>query len=117
MQKTHVSTRFNIFHSEKLGSAQDRYAAEIKRVVGVLDGQLATKSWLVGDKCTYADLQFVMWNSQIAFIMSKSEKDQGWNEDEFPHFKKWQAAMIARESVSKVLSVLAEQEVKSDGRV
>ena len=57
-----------------------------------------------------------MWNSQVAFIMSKSAKDQEWDEDQFPNFKKWQSAMLARDSVKKVMSVLADQNISSEGK-
>ena len=39
-------------------SARDRYNAGIHRVIRVLDIHLKDRSWLVGDKCTYADLSF-----------------------------------------------------------
>ena len=47
---------FSRFHTEHLPSAIDRYANEIKRVVGVLDRVLKDNGtgWLVGGKCTYA---------------------------------------------------------------
>ena len=88
---------------------------EIKRVVGVLDRALKGKEWLVGDKCTYADLAFVMWNTSIDYIMSTGPVE--WNSSEYPNFKRWQEAMLARESVKKVVSVRQEKELKSDGRV
>jgi glutathione S-transferase len=106
---------FNLFHPEKLESAQARYGNEIKRVAGVLDKVLAGKQWLVGDKCTYADLAFVMWNTNIAYVMNG--RPEGWDIEQFPNFKKWQEAMLARDSVKKVLSVLMDKEVKSAGRV
>ena len=72
--------RFALFHPEKLESAQGRYANELKRVVGVLDPVLKGNEWLVGDKCTYADLVFVMWNTQIDFTMKGHE----WNIAVYP---------------------------------
>ncbi|KAF3063602.1 hypothetical protein GL218_01429 [Daldinia childiae] len=64
---------FNLFHEGAYGespeSAKVRYGNEVKRVAGVLDGVLARSAWLVGDKCTYADLAFTMWNMQVAFFM------------------------------------------------
>ena len=104
--------RFALFHPEKIESAQTRYANEVKRVVGVLDRVLQGKDWLVGDKCTYADLAFVMWNFQIDFIM----QGHGWNIADYPNFKRWQEAMLARDSLKKVVSVLMDKEVKSAGR-
>ncbi|CAD6581305.1 MAG: hypothetical protein ASARMPRED_000578 [Alectoria sarmentosa] len=106
---------FNIFHPEPLPSARERYNNEINRVAGVLDAHLANRDWLVGDKCTYADLSFVMWNAQIAFIL-KDAKD-AWDPADYPYFTRWQDAMLARHSVKHVLSVMANQEVKSDGKL
>ena len=105
-------SRFALFHPEKLESAQKRYANETKRIAGVLDRALEGKDWLVGDKCTYADLAFVMWNSQLDFIM----QGHGWNIADYPNFKKWQEAMLARDSLKKVMAVLMDKEVKSAGK-
>lgn len=92
---------FTFFHSEKnITSAIDRYANEIRRVVGVLDGQLAkTGGWLVGSKCTYADLSFVPWDNMIGFIMGEDGQSVF---DNAPHFKKWHEAMSQRPAVKKV---------------
>ena len=105
--------RFALFHPEKLESAQSRYANELKRIVGVLDSVLKVKEWLVGDKCTYADLAFVMWNTQIDFPL----KGHGWNIAVYPNFKRWQEAMLARDSLKKVMSVLMDKVVQNAGRI
>lgn len=104
-------SRFALFHPEKLESAQIRYADEVKRIVGVLDRVLQGKNWLVGDKCTYADLAFVMWNSQIDFIMQGHD----WKMANYPNFKRWHEAMLARDSLKMVMGVLMDKEVKSAG--
>lgn len=106
---------FNLFHPEKVESAQARYAKELKRVVGVLDRSLKGKKWLVGDKCTFADLAFVMWNSQIAYVMK--DRPEGWDIADYPNFKNWHEAMLAKDSVKKVMSVLMDKELKSEGNV
>ncbi|KAE8357836.1 glutathione S-transferase [Aspergillus caelatus] len=107
---------FNIFHEKTYGeapeSAKVRYGSEVKRVAGVLNTVLSEKEWLVGDKCTYADLAFVMWNFQIPFFMASRTGEHAWNPEEFPHFTRWQNAMVARPSVAKVISVLNDKEVK-----
>ena len=43
----------------------------MKRVVSVLDSHLSQSAsgWLVGDKCTYVDLSFFMWDEQIEMIL------------------------------------------------
>ncbi|KAJ6007870.1 glutathione S-transferase [Penicillium herquei] len=111
------SAWFNLFHEKVYGespeSAKVRYGAELKRVAGVLDTVLSKQEWLVGDKCTYADLAFVMWNMQIPFFMASRTGEHAWQPEEVPHFTRWQNAMMARPSVLKVMSVLNETEVKS----
>ena len=84
--------RFIHFHPEKLPSVQKRYLNEMKRVVSVLDSHLGRAKnpehpYLVGDKCTYADLTFVMWNRGVDTFLSVDPEMQ-WNSDDFPHFKK-----------------------------
>lgn len=84
-------------------------------MASILDSHLANRTWLVGDKCTYADLAFVMWNPQVPFIL-KEAKDP-WDPAKYPNFKRWQEAMLARDSVKYVMSVLGEREIKSSGRL
>lgn len=105
--------RFALFHPEKLQSAQTRDANELKCIFGVPDHVLNGKEWLVGDKCIYADLAFVTWNTQIDFIMM----GYGWNIAEYPNFKRWQEVMLARDSLKKVMSVLMDKEVQNTGRI
>ena len=50
---------FARYHPEKIPSAIERYQKETQRVLTVLDGVLATREWLVGGKCTVADLSFI----------------------------------------------------------
>ena len=52
---------FSFFHPEQIESAKERYIKEIDRVSMVLDGVLKDKEWLVGGKCSYADLAFYPW--------------------------------------------------------
>lgn len=109
---------FNMYHPEKVESALLRYGNELKRIVGVLDRALKDREWLVGDKCTYADLAFVMWNCMIDFFMKdRKEHPDAWDITEFPNFKRWQEAMLARDSLKKVMSVLQDKEVQSNGRI
>ncbi|KAK3168217.1 hypothetical protein OEA41_004663 [Lepraria neglecta] len=99
---------FNLFHPEKLPSAQKRYNDEMKRVVGVLGNALAkSKSgWLVGDKCTYVDLAFFMWDENIEQIMAPFEGE--WDPAQFPNWQKWHGRMAEREAVKKVVEEQAK---------
>ena len=48
-----------MFHPEPAPGARERYQKEILRVWGVLESVLKNREWLVGDKCTIADLSFI----------------------------------------------------------
>lgn len=48
-----------LYHAEKIPSAIERYQKETLRVFSVLEGVLSKQDWLVGGKCTIADLSFV----------------------------------------------------------
>lgn len=47
------------YHPEKIPSAIERYQKEVLRVLGVLNDVLSKQEWLVGDKCTVADLSLI----------------------------------------------------------
>ena len=104
--------RFNLYHPEKLPSAQDRYVNEVNRVVKVLDTSLVGKSYLVGDKCTYADLSFVMWNMAISIFMSPFP--ERFDLDAYPNFKSWQERLCARPAVKKIMDIRVKM-MKEDG--
>ncbi|KAM0415938.1 hypothetical protein ACHAPT_013091 [Fusarium lateritium] len=87
---------FNYLHREKIPSAIERYEIQVLRVVEVLDGVLKDRDWLVGDKCTFADLSFLPWNDRIdMLVLSKSIDDI---RAQYPSFAAWQARMVARDS-------------------
>ncbi|KAL8725343.1 MAG: hypothetical protein Q9166_007403 [cf. Caloplaca sp. 2 TL-2023] len=107
---------FHLFHHEKLPSAESRYAKEILRVVGVLEKSLHGKQWLVGEKCTWADLAFLPWNLQIAFFLQGREGDELWDIEKFPNFKGWQDRMLGMDGVERAMGKMMDKEVKSEGK-
>jgi GSH-dependent disulfide-bond oxidoreductase len=40
---------------------RDRYVAEAKRLLGVLDGRLAGRKWIMGEEYTIADMATFPW--------------------------------------------------------
>jgi GST-like protein len=40
---------------------RDRYVAEAKRLLGVIDRRLATRAWIMGDEYTIADIAIFPW--------------------------------------------------------
>ncbi|KAG8162091.1 hypothetical protein KVR01_007856 [Diaporthe batatas] len=113
-------TWFKYLHPEKVPSAVERYANEIKRVLGVLDGTLAAKpkdqQWLVGDRMTFADLAFVPWNDRLDATLGVpyDKKFEG-----FPHVQAWHESMVKRPSWIKAMDIrarlLEEQGFGRDG--
>ncbi|TVY31476.1 Glutathione S-transferase-like protein, partial [Lachnellula subtilissima] len=90
---------FEKFHPEKIPSAIERYVKEVKRVSGVLDGHLKDREYLVGDKCTYADLAFISWQTGIKAVTAERYDE----EKEFPHLSAWLKRITNREATSRVL--------------
>ncbi len=93
---------FTMFHHEKLPSAVERYQNEAKRVTKVLDSVLKKNGdgYLVGGKCTYADLAFVTWASMFPYL-----KSQDFDiEKETPHYDAWLKKLQERPAVKKVLA-------------
>jgi glutathione S-transferase len=96
---------FKKFHSENVPSAVERYAKEFQRVNEVLEGVLEKKKdedngpWLVGGKCSFADLAFVPWQQVPAYTGDAEEVSL----DGFPVVKEWMAKMQAREPVKAAM--------------
>ncbi|KAI0946884.1 hypothetical protein AcW1_010217 [Taiwanofungus camphoratus] len=94
---------FMLYHAEKIPSAIERYQKETLRVFSVLEGVLSKQDWLVGGKCTIADLSFVTWtNGALAVIL----KDyNGVNvEKDFPAVHAWHQKLVSRPAVARVLA-------------
>jgi len=67
----------------------------------VLNDELAEKQWLVGGKCSAADLSYVAFHSRLDFIMREDTPDVT---KEFPHVDAWYKRMGERAAVKKVLA-------------
>lgn len=91
------------FHPERLPSAIQRYQNEVKRVIKVLDTVLKNNGdgYLVGGKCTYADLSFLTWARAVPFVMKGTDYDPA---KECPSYGAWIAKLLERPAVKKVYS-------------
>ncbi|KAK7413718.1 hypothetical protein QQX98_007433 [Neonectria punicea] len=92
---------FYFFHPEDVPSAKERYQEQMVRLVQVLDNILEGKEWLVGGKCTYADLAFVPWNTLVAVIGDTMEKFE--IDTKYKNYTAWHNRMLARPAVQKGL--------------
>jgi glutathione S-transferase len=88
---------FSFLHAEKLPSAIKRYQDEIRRIMSVLEVILNSNGtgWLVGDKCTYADLAFVPYHEIVQWFLGvdDSQKFEG-----YPTVAAWHERMRTRPS-------------------
>ncbi len=71
---------FNVYATEKLPYAIDRYTRETGRLYGVLNKRLETRDYLAGDY-SIADMASYPW------IVSHEKQNQDL--DDFPHLKQW----------------------------
>ena len=99
------ATWFARFHPERIQSATDRYLKEIDRVTMVLDKALEGKDWLVGEKCTFADLSFITWANIGKGLMAQLGKADTL--DKYPNYGRWMEALSNRQTVKEVAEEVA----------
>ncbi|KAF2101363.1 glutathione S-transferase [Rhizodiscina lignyota] len=89
------SNHFTRYAPEHIPYGVNRYQNETRRLYRVLDEHLAegNKEYLVGNKCTIADIAHWGWVASAGWA--------GINIDEFPHLKAWEDRMLARPGVEK----------------
>ena len=81
---------------------RDRYVAESKRLLGVLNERLATRQWLVGDEYTIADIATFPWvRNLIGFYQAGDLVGIA----DFPHVTRALEAFVARPAVAKGLEI------------
>lgn len=79
-----------------------RYVAETKRLLGVLDGRLAQRTWLMGDGYSIADIATIGWvRNLITFYEARELVDF----DRFAHVAAWLERGLARPAVRRGLDV------------
>lgn len=82
------------FAPQKLDYPLFRYQTETRRLYRVLDSHLAgsTSGYLVGDRCTIADIALWPW--------VVSDFWAGISIEKYPHIKKWEELMMSRPGVA-----------------
>lgn len=82
----------------------ERYRAETRRLVGVLDGRLAGREWIMGDEYTIADIATLGWVRNLIGFYDAREL-VGY--DEFKHVDAWLQRGLARPAVRRGLEIPA----------
>jgi GST-like protein len=81
---------------------RDRYVAESKRLLNVVDRQLADRAWIMGETLTIADLAIFPWiNNLIGFY----EAADLVGIDNFPNVVRTLRSFLARPAVARGLNI------------
>ena len=83
---------------------RDRYVAESKRLLGVLNGRLATRQWIMGDDYTIADIATFPWVRNLIGFYGAGDLV---GIADFPHVTRALEAFVARPAVAKGLTIPA----------
>jgi len=81
---------------------RDRYVAESKRLLGVLDQHLATRSWIMGDAYTIADIAIFPW---VRNLIERYGAGDLVGYADFTHVARALAAFVARPAVQRGLTI------------
>ena len=90
---------FNYYATDRIDYAMERYSNEANRLYGVLDRQLAGKSFVAG-AYSIADIAIFPW--------TRSLDRQSVDIDDYPHVKSWRIRMFDRPAVLAGMKVGAE---------
>ncbi|MEO7547555.1 MAG: glutathione binding-like protein, partial [Ramlibacter sp.] len=81
---------------------RDRYVAESRRLLGVLEQRLAGRAWLMGKEYTIADIATFPWVRNLAGFYGAGDL-VGYGD--FPNVKRVVAAFEARPAVARGLQI------------
>jgi GST-like protein len=81
---------------------RDRYVAESRRLLSVLEKRLAGRDWIMGDDYTIADIATFPWVRNLVGFYEAAELVEF---DGFPHVKRALDAFVARPAVARGLGI------------
>ena len=83
---------------------RDRYVAQSRRLLGVLDQRLATRTWIMGDDYTIADIATFPW---VRNLIDRYQAGDLVGIQDFGHVTRALAAFVARPAVARGLGIPA----------
>jgi len=83
---------------------RDRYVAESQRLLGVLDGRLADRDWIMGDAFTIADISLLGW---VRNLIGFYEARDLVRFDELKNVPAWLGRGFSRPAVERGLNIPA----------
>ena len=81
---------------------RDRYVAESKRLLGVLNTQLASRDWIMGGEYSIADIATFPWVRNLVGFYGAGDLVEF---DQFPNVKRALDAFVARPAVARGLVI------------
>ena len=81
---------------------RDRYVAEARRLLGVLDRRLASRAWIMGDAYSIADIATFPW---VRNLVGFYEAGELVGFDDFAHVKRALATFVERPAVVRGLNI------------
>ena len=81
---------------------RDRYVAESKRLLGVLNQRLSTRQWHMGKNYSIADIAIFPWVRNLVGFYGAAELVRF---EDFPHVKRALEAFVARPAVQRGLLI------------
>jgi GST-like protein len=95
---------FNCHIDEKIPYAMKRYADECKRLMGVMDKQLASNRFISGSGYTIADMAIWPW----VYCYEEFYK-QDIDAEAFPHLVNWYNELATRAAIKAALKVYGKE--------
>lgn len=83
----------------------ERYRAESRRLVGVLETRLTGRTWIMGDAYTIADISMLGW---VRNLIGFYEARELVGFDDFPNVAAWLERGLARPAVQRGLAIPAK---------
>lgn len=101
------ANHFTRYAPEQIEYGINRYRNETRRLYGVLNEHLKSgnREYLVGNKCTIADISHFGWVATAAWA--------GIEINDYPELKAWEARMEARPAVAKGKDVPEPNNIKA----
>lgn len=97
---------FNIFAGKEWEDKRplERYVAEGRRLLGVLEARLTGRDWIMGDAYSIADIACLGW---VNNLITHYEARELVGYDDFPAVEEWRARGFARPAVQRGVTVCA----------
>lgn len=93
---------FRGYAAEKIDYAIARYQGETKRLYGLIDRELARKSWIAGEQFSLADMATYPW------MDARQQELHGIDIAQFPNVAAWIDKCEARPGVQRGMALLKE---------